>query len=66
MPRGYESFEDVKCIAETDAAILCDFEDGVQHWVPKSQLSEDSEVEEKDDEGTLIVTRWWAEQKGLA
>lgn len=33
-------------------------------WVPQSQIHEDSEVYQEGDSGTLIVTRWIAEQKG--
>jgi hypothetical protein len=29
-------------------------------WVPRSQLSPDSEVRKPDDRGTLIVNAWWA------
>jgi len=33
--------------------------------VPQSQIHEDSEVWKRGDEGTLVVTQWWAEQRGL-
>lgn len=65
MPRGYETFADVKVIAETEMAILVDFDDDVQHWVPRSQIHEDSEVQSKGDEGDLDVTAWWADKTGL-
>jgi hypothetical protein len=63
--RRYVEFEDVHCKAQTDLAILCEgvTEDDV--WVPKSQVHDDSEVYKKDTDGTLIVSRWWADQKGL-
>lgn len=64
MPRGYETFEDVAAVGETEKAVLVDF-DGEQHWVPKSQIHEDSEVQAKGDEGDLDVTLWWAQQVGL-
>ena len=55
--------EDVE--AESDKAILVEIE-GEKYWVPKSQIDENSEVySKKSGGGTLIVTEWWAEQKGL-
>ena len=57
------------CIHETHAALLCrpegneDESDDI--WVPKSVLHVDSDVNEKDDEGELVVYQWWAEDKGL-
>lgn len=62
--RETESFEDVECEAETDDAILCII-DGKQYWFPKSQVSDDSEVNKKGEEGTLVVSQWIAEQKDL-
>ena len=50
--------------AETDRAILCDI-DGDEHWIPKSQISDDSEVYQDGDEGDLVITEWLANQKGL-
>lgn len=59
------SFEVDQVEAESDKAILVEI-DGVKHWVPKSQIHDDSEVYSKaSGGGTLIVTGWWAEQKGL-
>jgi len=55
---------DVFCIAETDLAILVDI-DGEEIWIPRSQIEDDSEVVEKGDEGTLIISGWLAEQEGL-
>lgn len=54
--------EDVK--AETDKALLCVI-DGEEHWVPKSQIHDDSPVYKKGQSGTLIVTAWWANKRGL-
>jgi len=56
--------DDVKCIAETDSAILCEI-DGDEVWLPLSQVSDDSEVYCKGDEGTLIISAWIASQKNL-
>jgi hypothetical protein len=59
-----ESSEFVKCVKETPKAILVNV-GGEELWFPKSQLSEDNEVNEEGDEGVLIISLWIAEQKGL-
>ena len=59
------SCDNVLCDQETDAAIHVVFDDKTDAWFPKSQVSDESEVYEKDDEGTLIVTKWILEQKDL-
>ena len=51
-------------IAETDKALLITYSDGEDFWVPKSQITQDSEVYEKDGVGDLIVTAWWAKKTG--
>jgi hypothetical protein len=56
--------DDVSCVRETDAALLC-IVDGEEHWIPKSQVHDDSAVFEAGHEGTLVVTQWIAEQKEL-
>ena len=58
-------FDDVVCEQSTDKAILCVFEDGTKHWIPNSQVDDDSEVYEHGHEGKLVVSLWIAEQKGL-
>jgi hypothetical protein len=45
-------------------ALLCVIE-GEEVWIPKSQITEDSEVYSMDTEGTLVITDWIAEKKGL-
>lgn len=57
-------FEDVTAEKETPDALLCNIEDK-KVWIPKSQISDDSEVYSEGHEGTLIVSEWIAEQKGL-
>lgn len=57
-------FRDVVCKYETDAALLCEI-DEKEYWIPKSQISNDSEVTAEDDVGTLVVSEWIATQKGL-
>jgi hypothetical protein len=58
-------FEGVVCVRATDAAILVRI-DGEEHWIPQSQVSDDSEVWQEGDEGRLVVSQWIAMQKGLA
>lgn len=58
-----ESFDGVKCKKATEKALLC-VVNGADEWVPKSQISDDSEVSDEDDEGTLVVSKWLAETKG--
>ena len=50
--------------AETDAALLCDF-GGYEIWIPKSQIGDDSEVNELYDEGEIEIPVWLAKEKGL-
>lgn len=59
-----ESFDNVEAKHETELALLC-LIGGDPHWVPKSQIHEDSDVNEKGDEGTLVVKAWWAKKAGL-
>jgi hypothetical protein len=58
------SIDDVICKAATGKAILVVIE-GEEYWIPQSQVDDDSEVWEKDDEGTLVISDWIAEQKGI-
>jgi len=64
MDRNSVEFSDVKAIAETEVALLCEV-DGEEVWLPKSQVQDESEVWQKGDEGTLVVSEWIAKQKGL-
>lgn len=59
------SFDDVVCLRSTDKAILVDI-DGDEHWIPQSQVHEDSEVYRQGQTGTLVITQWIAKQRGLA
>jgi hypothetical protein len=57
----------VTCKHATDRALLCVIL-GEEHWVPKSQVHDDSEVfnDSNSCEGTLVVTKWFAEKAGFA
>ncbi len=47
------------CIRETEKAIQCQCEDGKEHWIPKSQIDDDSEVYRLGNAGLLIVNQWF-------
>lgn len=58
--------EDVEVLQESDKALRVRVE-GEVVWIPKSQIHDDSEVYSlKSSPGAMKVTRWIAEQKGLA
>lgn len=61
------TIDDATVKRETDAAILVDA-DGVNFWVPKSQIDATSEVWslKNPGPGTLVVPRWLAEEKGFS
>ncbi len=50
----------VTVLRETAKALLVEFADGSQHWVPKSQIRF-SESNIEGGEGPLVVSAWWAE-----
>lgn len=64
------SIGDVRVVRETHegetelGALLVEI-DGEEKWVPKSVIDDDSEVYEKDQDGTLIIAGWWARKNGL-
>lgn len=55
--------KDVVATAESLKALLVVVDDQ-EVWVPKSQIEDESEVYRKGHEGTLVVTDWFAKQKG--
>jgi hypothetical protein len=62
------SLGQASAIRETDMALLVELADGSEQWIPKSVIDDDSEVfgcREDEDEGQLVIKRWWAEAKGL-
>jgi hypothetical protein len=70
MPRTDDEstfrIEDCRVIGATDKAlrVKSDFFDSGVEWIPKSQIHDDSEVYKEGTDGTLIVTAWFAEQRG--
>ena len=55
---------DVLARRETEKALLCRIDD-MGHWIPKSQITDDSEVWKIGQEGILVITMWLAEQKKI-
>lgn len=68
MPEFAEKVEIDDCtgVRATEKALLVRFADGDTHWIPQSQIDDDSEVYRPGDEGTLIVNEWWAKKEGWA
>lgn len=56
--------DDVRATKETDAALFIESDETGKVWIPKSQISSNSEVLHEGDEGTLCVTGWLAEERG--
>jgi hypothetical protein len=54
-----------RATGESELAIWCDFGDGIQHPVPKSQIASQSDVKRRGDSGRLIVGKWWAEKASV-
>jgi len=60
-------FEECSATGSTDKALLVYIPDlGRAIWFPHSHISGDSEVYTRGDTGALVVSRWIAEQKGIA
>jgi hypothetical protein len=56
--------DDVHCLRSTESAVLCLIENE-EIWIPQSQIDDESEVWEEGDSGTLVISQWIADQKGL-
>ena len=59
-------FSDVKIVHQTDRAIKVKLDDEREIWVPKSVIHDNSEIWKVEEEGDLMVKRWWAEKEGHA
>lgn len=55
---------DVQSLSESPRAVLV-YAKGREHWIPKSQIHDESEVYERDQWGDLIITKWIAKERGL-
>ena len=51
-----------ECIKETKGALLVQFRDGEEKWIPKSVIHDDSEVYKLDTDGDVVVQEWWADE----
>jgi len=53
------------CTCDSGKAIKVLVEDlGYEVWIPQSQVHEDSEVYALGDEGDIIVSEWFARERG--
>ena len=69
MPTFIDRYEfpDTKVLRQTPKAILVEIPDCDEAlWIPQSQVDDESEVWEEGQEGTLIISQWIAQEKGLA
>jgi hypothetical protein len=76
MPRGYLSddrdqeeavaIQGVRAIYDSGKALKCIIDDE-EHWIPHSQITDDSEVYNAGENaiGKLVVTKWFAGKEGL-
>ncbi len=67
MSRSWVNVDFERVVRITEAAI-CFAVDGEDVWIPKSQIApaDVEQYEEGDGEGSVSVTDWIANQKGLA
>ncbi len=65
-----ENFElDVEVKGGTEKALLVHAETGDEFWVPRSVITEESEIPpelEGKAAGSLSVAGWWAKEHGLS
>ena len=65
-PQGrYLEFSNVAIITETAKAVRCDFGDGEVHWVPKSQVHDDSPAYQDGDTGDVVIAKWFCDEQGI-
>ncbi len=64
MVPGYD-FPHAECIKETEKALLVVAPRLGKEWIPKGQITVDSEVRHYLDRGELCITEWLAQQKGF-
>lgn len=57
--------EDSHVLRESEKAVLCDVSEVGEQWIPKSQITTNSEVWKPGQErGDLAVTKWFARERG--
>lgn len=52
-------------LKETDAAFRVRLEDGSEHWLPKSQISDADDYNQGDRNAVISITEWIANEKGI-
>lgn len=55
---------DATALRSTEKALLVQI-DGEEHWIPHSQIDDDSEVYKAGDAGELVISEWIAKEKKL-
>jgi hypothetical protein len=55
---------DVQVLKETEKVVLCEIE-GESIVIPRTLISEDSEIGNGEEYGTLIIPLWYADKNGL-
>jgi len=66
MPETEWVHLDVKRIVrETPKAFLLMLEDGSEHWIPKNQIADPDNYDQGDENCTVSISEWIAQQKDL-
>lgn len=63
MP-DYSYIEDAKALRYAGKTLVVEVH-GEEYLIPHSQISRDSEVQEPEDEGILVIPTWLAVDRGL-
>lgn len=61
---GPVTINNVECVGASKLAIRVRI-DGALHWVPQSQVTDDSEVYAVGHKGALVISGWFARKEGL-
>lgn len=65
MPQSnYVHLEGCNVVAVTDKAMLIEY-DQSEYWLPLSQVADPDNYEKGDEDVTISITEWIAEQKGI-
>lgn len=62
MPQPTVEIDEVIALKGTSEALLCEV-DGKEVWIPRSCISEDSEVQDEGDSGVLVIPLWLVKKK---
>ena len=57
--------EGCTAVRATNKALCVKFADGVERWIPKSQMAASSQVQGAGSRGNLVVSQWWADNAKL-